>query len=99
MLLNPIHNAIIGIRALVLALEALPSLVTGDPERDTVFGAEFLELGHDAGGDDGRGFGVQEVHEGLVELEFSVYGVGEEVGVDEDGVGWAEGGVGLEEEG
>jgi hypothetical protein len=99
MLLHPVHDTVIRICALVLAFEALPSLVAGDAERDAVFWAEFLEFGHDAGGDDGCGFCVEEVHEGFVQLELAVDGVREEVGVYEDGVGWAEGGVGLEEEG
>jgi hypothetical protein len=96
--LDPIYNAVIGVSALVLALEALPSLVTRDPERNTVLGTEFLEFGHDTGCDNGGGFGIEEIHEGLVKLELGVHGVGEEVGVYENGVGRAKGSVGLEEE-
>lgn len=66
MLLHAIDNAVIGIRSLVVALEALPALVTGNAQGNAVFGAEFLQLGHDARGDDGRGFGVEQVHKGFV---------------------------------
>lgn len=97
--LNPVHNTVISISALVLALEALPSFVASDSECNTVFGTEFLEFGHDTGRDDGGGFCVEEVHEGLVELELGMHSVGEEVGVYENGVRRTKGGVGLEEEG
>ena len=97
--LDPVHNTIIGVSALVFALEALPSLVASDPERNTVFWAEFLELSHNAGRDNWSGLGVEKIHEGLVEFELGVHRVREEVGVHEDGVGRAEGSVGLEEEG
>jgi hypothetical protein len=99
MLLHPIHNTVVRIRALVIALQALPALVARNAQRNAVLGTQFLELGHDAGCDDGRGFGVKQVHEGFVELEFAAHGVRQEVGVDKDGVGGPEGGVGLEEEG
>lgn len=95
---HPLHDAVISIRALVIALQALPALVPRNPQRNPVLGPQLLQLGHDAGGDDGRGFGVQQVHEGLVELELGVHRVREEVGVDEDRVGRAQGGVGLEEQ-
>jgi hypothetical protein len=95
---HPLHNTIISIRALMIALQTLPALVPRNPQRNPIFRSQFLQLGHDAGGDDGGGFGVQQVHEGLVELELGVHRVREEVGVDEDGVGRAQGGVGLEEE-
>ena len=99
MLLHAIHNTVVRIRALVLALEPLPALVARYAQRDAVFWTEFLELRHYAGGYYGCGFGVEKVHERFVELQLGVHGVREEVCVYEDGVGGAEGGVGLEEEG
>lgn len=99
MLHYALHDTVVGIRALVVALEALPALVTRNAQRNSVLGAEFLQLGHDAGGYDGRGFCVEQVHEGLVQLELGVDGVREEICVDEDGVRGPEGSVGLEEEG
>jgi hypothetical protein len=96
--LHPVHDAVVGIRALVVALQSLPPLISRYAQSDSVLWAKFLQLGHDAGGDDGRGFGIEQVHEGFVELELAVHGVGKEVRVDEDGIGRTESGVGLEEE-
>lgn len=98
MLQHPLDNTIVGIGALVIALEALPAFIPRDSERNAVLGPQFLQLGHDTGCDDGRGFCVQQVHERLVELEFAVDRVREEVGVYEDRVWGPEGGVGLEKE-
>ena len=83
----------------MIAAKPLPALVTGNLERDAVLGAQLLKLSHDAIGDDGRAFRVQAVHHRRQHLEFFLDGVGEEIGVDEDGVGRDEGGVVLEEEG
>jgi hypothetical protein len=88
MLLDAIDNAVISVCSLVIALEALPAL----------FGAEFLQLGHDTRGYNGCSFGVEKVHEGLVELELSMYRMGEEIRIYKDRVGRTEGSVGLEEE-
>jgi hypothetical protein len=52
-----------------------------------------VEMGGGVGKEDAQ------VHKRLVELELGLYGVREKVRVDEDVVGRAEGGVGLEEEG
>lgn len=97
--LHAVHDAIVGVHALVVALQTLPALVTGDAQGNAVFGPEFLEFGHDARGDCGDAFGVEGVHEGGEEVEFVGDGVGEEVCVEEDGVGGLEGGVVGEEEG
>jgi hypothetical protein len=75
MLHNAIDETVIRIRSLVVALQSLPALIPRYPESDAVFGPEFLELGHDAGCDYGRGFGVEAVHEGALEVEFRVHGV------------------------
>ena len=96
---DPVHQAVIGICALVVTLEPLPSLIPCYAQGDTVFGTEFLQLGHDAGCDDGGAFGVEEVHERGLQFKLAAHRVGEEIGVYEDGVGRDEGGVGLEEEG
>jgi hypothetical protein len=95
---HPLHDAVVGICTLVIALQPLPSFIACYAQGDAVLRAQLLQLGHYASGYDGRRFGVEEVHERLVELELSVDGVGEEIGIYEDGVRRAEGGVGLEEE-
>ena len=95
---DPVHNAVVGIGALVIALEALPAFIARNAQCNAVLWAELLQLSHDTCGDDGRGFGVEQVHEGLVELELSVHCVRKEVGIDENRVWGAESRVGLEEE-
>lgn len=42
---DPIHDAVVGVHALVIALQALPAFVSGNAQRDSVFGTEFLEFG------------------------------------------------------
>lgn len=98
MLHNPLHDTIISISTLVIALQPLPPFVTRNAQRNPVLGPQFLQLGHDAGCDDRRGFGVEKIHQRLVQLEFRVDRVREEVRVDENRVGRAQGGVCLEEE-
>lgn len=83
----------------MIAPQPLPPLVSRDAQCDPVFRAELFQLRHDAIGDDGDTFGVEAVHHCLEQLELVLDGVGEEVRVDEDGVGRDEGGVVLEEEG
>lgn len=82
----------------MVALQSLPALVAGDAQGDAVLGAELLELGHDARGDDGVALGVQAVHHGLEERQLPLHRVRQEVGVDEDAVRGDEGLVVLEEE-
>ena len=62
MLHDPIHETVVGVHALMVAFESLPALVTSDSKGDTVFLAEFLELGHYAVSDHGDAFGVEAVH-------------------------------------
>ena len=75
MFLDAIDNAVVSIGTLVVALEALPALVAGNAQGDAVFGAEFFQLGHDARGDYGRSFGIEEVHERFVQLKLAVHRV------------------------
>jgi len=96
---HAIHDTVVRIRALVIALQPLPTLVPRNLQRDAVLGSQLLQLGHDAARDDGLAGGIEGVHEGGQEREFVVDGVGEEVGVDEDLVGGLEGGIVLEEHG
>ncbi len=81
MLHDPIHNAIIRIYTFMVTLQSLPPLIPRDPERNAVFLAQFLQLRHDAVGDDGDAFGVEAVHHGGEQLELVLDGVREEVGV------------------
>jgi hypothetical protein len=83
----------------MITLQPFPAFIPRYPKRYAVFRPKFLEFGHHAGGYDGVAFRVEGVHEGFKEGELALDGMGEEVGVDEDGVGGNEGGVVLEEEG
>jgi hypothetical protein len=94
---NAVDETVVGIDALVVALEAFPSLVSGDAQCDAVLGAELLEFGHDAVGNDGNAFGVEAVHHRGQHFELLLNRVGDEVGVDQDGVGRYQSGVVLEE--
>lgn len=99
MLGHILHQTIIGIRALVIARYAFPALVPCYAQRNAVLGAKLFQLSHYARGYDGRRFGVEEVHESGLQVEFCVDCVREEIGVYEDAVGRAEGFVGHEEHG
>ena len=81
---NPVHDAVVCICTLVVALQSLPSFVTRYPQSYPVFGPEFFQFGHDAGCDYGSNRGVQTVHHGLQEVEFVVNSMGEKVGIDQD---------------
>jgi hypothetical protein len=96
---HTIHNAIVGIDTLMVALQSLPPLVPRNTQCDPVLRTQLLQLGHDAAGDDGPTLGVQARHHGLEHLELVLHCVGEEICVDEDGVGRFESCVVLEEEG
>lgn len=55
---DAVDDAVVGVSALVVAGQPLPALVAGNAQRDAVFLAQFLEFGHDAGGDYGPAGGV-----------------------------------------
>lgn len=99
MLHHAIHQTIISIRAAMIAPKPLPALIAGDPQRDAVLGPQLFELGHDAVGDDGGALGVQAVHHRGEKLKLMPHRVRQEIGIDEHGVGWDQGGVVLKEEG
>ncbi|KAI2017091.1 hypothetical protein LOZ48_006872 [Ophidiomyces ophidiicola] len=94
-----IDNAVVSIRALVVALDALKSGVLGYSQGQAVLGPQLLKFGQNTVGDDGDTLRVQAVHHGGNDLEFMLHGMGEEVGVYEHRVRRGEGGVVLEEEG
>ena len=74
----------------MIALYALPPLVPRDAQGNPVLGAELLQLRHDARGDDGRRLRVQQIHERLLQFEFSADGVRQEIGIDQDAVAGTE---------
>jgi len=56
---HPVHDAVIGVDALMGALEPLPALVARDLQGEPVFRTELFELGHYARGNCG-GYGGEE---------------------------------------
>ena len=75
------------------------SRITCHFKRHPILGPQFLQLGHDAISNARCAFSVQAIHHGFNYVELILYGKIDKVGVDEDLVGWGEGGVVLEEEG
>jgi hypothetical protein len=55
---DSINETVIRVRALMITLDALESRIFGDPERESIFRAQLLQLGKDTVGDDGYAFGV-----------------------------------------
>jgi len=98
MLQNPIDNAVIRIRPLMLTPQPLKPRVPSDPQSNPIPTPQFLQFRHDTVRDHGCDFRVQTIHHGLHHLQLLLYGKVQEVGVHEDGVWWSEGGVEFEEE-
>lgn len=94
---DPINKTVIGICTLVIALDSLEARVFGNAQCQAVLLAEFLQLGDHAVGDDRRAFGVEAVHHGGNDFQLVLDGMGDKIGIDEDGVGRCQGGVILEE--
>ena len=68
-------------------------------QRQPILGAQLFELGQDAIRHGRNAFRHQAIHHSLDELDLVLYGKVDKVGVDQDAVGRAEGGVVGEEEG
>lgn len=84
---DALHDAVVGVGALVHAGQAFEARVFGDAQCDAVRLSELLELGHHAVGDVGHAFGVQTVHHRLHDVEFVFDREVDEVRVDDDVVG------------
>lgn len=67
---HAVNEAIIGIRALVVALNPLKPRVFGDPQRQSVLGAQLLQFCEDAVRDDGGALGKETVHHARDNVEF-----------------------------
>ena len=95
---DSIDNAVIGVRAFVAALEPLPSLISRNPQCNSILGTKLFELSHDTVCDDRYTFGIKTVHHRWQHFQLLLYCVGEEVGIDKDLVWRNESGVVLEEQ-
>jgi hypothetical protein len=98
MLPHTLHETVISIGPLVVALQSLEPRVFGDPQGQTVLDAELLQLSDHAIGDVGDALAEEAVHAGLEDVQLVLDGEVDEVGVDEDAVGRTEGVVVREEE-
>ena len=99
MLLDPLTDAVVGVGSFVGAGEPFDPRVLGNLEGDSILVPKLFKLGHDAVGDAGGALGVQTVHHTLDEVDLVSDGEVDEVGIDEDPVGWSELRVVLEEQG
>lgn len=99
MALDALNNAIIGVRALMCALEALKAWIACDTQRDAVFWTELFEFGKNTCRDAGDGFGVEAVHHPLNELDFILEAEVNKVGIHQNAVGRSQGGIVLKEHG
>ena len=95
---DSLHDAVVGIGALVHAGQALEARIFGYAQRDPVRLAELLELGHHAVAYVGYALGIHAVHHGLDDVQLVLDGEVDEVRVDEDVIRRAELGVVREEE-
>lgn len=109
-----VDNAVIGINSLqaldrssgtlticptlVATFKAFPSLISRDAQCDAIFWTKFLQLCHDTARDDWATLSIQTCHHLIEHLKLVLYGMRQEIGIDQDIVRWFEGGVVLEEE-
>lgn len=99
MAFDALNNAIVGIRALVCALQALEAWIACDTQCDAVFWTELFEFGKNTSRDAGDGFGVEAVHHPLNELDFILEAEVNKVGIHQNAVGRSQGGIVLKEHG
>lgn len=90
MLLAPLQQAVIRVVARVRAGQALEAGILREAQRETVLGAQLLQLSHHAVSDTGYALGEQAVHHGLVYFELVLDTEVDKVGIHEDVVRRAE---------
>lgn len=92
-----VDQTIVCIGALMVASDSLEARVFGNTQCQSIFLAQFLQLGKYAVGDDWGALGVETIHHGRNDIQFVLNGVGDEVGVNKNGIRGGEGRVILEE--
>lgn len=95
---DSIDDTIVCIGALVITLEPLPTLISRESQCNPIFRAQLFQFCHDARRDDRAHGSIEEIHHCLERIEFVVYCQRKEICVHENGVGWLESGIVLEEE-
>lgn len=96
---HAVHKAVIGVRALVRARQALEVAVARDLKRDGILPRQLLQLGDDAVGDADGGLRGQAVQHALGDVELVGDGEVDKVGIDEYAERRAQRRVVLEEHG
>lgn len=87
--LHSFHKAVISVGTLVGACKPLKSWILGHSKCDFEFVAQLFELPHDTVCNVPRTFCKQAIHHLLVNVQFVTDGKVDEVGVQEDVVGWS----------
>jgi hypothetical protein len=80
-LLDAVDEAVVGVGALVVALEALEAWVFGNAEGYSVLNSEFLEFSDHAVGDVGDALAEEAVHGSLEDVQFVLDAEVDEVGI------------------
>lgn len=82
MLHHSLHDAVISICTLVLALESFVPFIPGRPKSQAVFRAQFFQFSKNAVGDDGSALREEQIHQAMFDVDFGADRVGKEVGVE-----------------
>lgn len=90
---------VICIHPFVITFEPLPPFISRYPKGYPVLCSQFLQLCHHTVRDDWIAFGVKAVHHGGEHLQLVLYGMGEEIRIDQNTIWGHQGLVVLEEEG
>jgi hypothetical protein len=90
MLLYPLHNTIISICALVVTFQPLESGIFGDLEGQPVLYSEFLKFPNHAISNVWDALSEEAVHAGLEDVQFVLDGEVDEIGINDDAIGWSQ---------
>jgi hypothetical protein len=96
--MHSIHDAVVGVHAVVITLKPIPALISGNAEGNPVLWTKLRQLCHYARGYGGSAGGVQARHHAVEHVELALDRVAQKVGIDKYGVWRAKSGIVLEEE-
>ena len=89
MLFDPLHNAIVSIRSLMIAFQSLESRIFRYLQCHSILHSKLLKLAHNAIRDVRDAFSKQAVHTCLEDVELILDGKVDEVGIDDDPIRWS----------
>jgi hypothetical protein len=90
MLLYPLNNAVISIRALVVTFQPLESWILGDLEGQPVLYSKFLKFPNHAISNVGNALSEEAVHAGFEDIQFVLDREVDEIGINDDAIGWSQ---------